>query len=169
MFLFCCMCVGVCEDGVCVCVDGVCVCVCVCNCRYETLKMSMEHCVRMVCVCVCVCVCRCLYCKQAASLGLLHFPILNASLDDACQNITYKVSCVCVCVCGNFLLPKCVFMCLFIVYLLHCVCVCVCCVVLWVCVCVRACICVWVKVSEQRSGQWSTPHDLTQWGNQDVI
>lgn len=28
---------------------------------------------------------------QAASLGLLHFPILNASVDDDCQNITYKV------------------------------------------------------------------------------
>uniref|UniRef100_A0A8C6WWS9 Dihydrolipoamide acetyltransferase component of pyruvate dehydrogenase complex n=1 Tax=Neogobius melanostomus TaxID=47308 RepID=A0A8C6WWS9_9GOBI len=29
---------------------------------------------------------------KAASLGLLHFPSLNASLDDACQNITYKAS-----------------------------------------------------------------------------
>ncbi|XP_012697383.2 lipoamide acyltransferase component of branched-chain alpha-keto acid dehydrogenase complex, mitochondrial [Clupea harengus] len=29
---------------------------------------------------------------KAASLGLLHFPILNASLDDACQNITYKAA-----------------------------------------------------------------------------
>ncbi|XP_041862011.1 lipoamide acyltransferase component of branched-chain alpha-keto acid dehydrogenase complex, mitochondrial [Melanotaenia boesemani] len=29
---------------------------------------------------------------KAASLGLLHFPILNASLDEGCQNITYKVS-----------------------------------------------------------------------------
>ncbi|XP_033821235.1 lipoamide acyltransferase component of branched-chain alpha-keto acid dehydrogenase complex, mitochondrial [Periophthalmus magnuspinnatus] len=29
---------------------------------------------------------------KAASLGLLHFPILNASLDEACQNITYKAS-----------------------------------------------------------------------------
>ncbi|XP_069375681.1 lipoamide acyltransferase component of branched-chain alpha-keto acid dehydrogenase complex, mitochondrial [Paralichthys olivaceus] len=29
---------------------------------------------------------------KAASLGLLHFPILNASLDDSCQNITYKAS-----------------------------------------------------------------------------
>lgn len=29
---------------------------------------------------------------QAASLGLLHFPILNASLDESCQNITYKVA-----------------------------------------------------------------------------
>ena len=28
---------------------------------------------------------------QAASLGLLHFPILNSSLDQSCQNITYKV------------------------------------------------------------------------------
>lgn len=28
---------------------------------------------------------------QAASLGLLHFPILNASVDEGCQNITYKV------------------------------------------------------------------------------
>lgn len=28
---------------------------------------------------------------QAASLGLLQFPILNASVDDDCQNITYKV------------------------------------------------------------------------------
>ncbi|KAM6939452.1 lipoamide acyltransferase component of branched-chain alpha-keto acid dehydrogenase complex, mitochondrial [Lycodopsis pacificus] len=29
---------------------------------------------------------------KAASLGLLHFPILNSSLDEGCQNITYKVS-----------------------------------------------------------------------------
>lgn len=29
---------------------------------------------------------------QAASLGLLHFPILNASVDEGCQKITYKVS-----------------------------------------------------------------------------
>lgn len=29
---------------------------------------------------------------QAASLGLLHFPILNASVDEGCQNITYKVT-----------------------------------------------------------------------------
>ncbi|XP_060933983.1 lipoamide acyltransferase component of branched-chain alpha-keto acid dehydrogenase complex, mitochondrial [Limanda limanda] len=29
---------------------------------------------------------------KAASLGLLHFPILNSSLDDSCQNITYKAS-----------------------------------------------------------------------------
>lgn len=29
---------------------------------------------------------------QAASLGLLHFPILNSSVDDGCQNITYKVT-----------------------------------------------------------------------------
>lgn len=29
---------------------------------------------------------------KAASLGLLHFPILNASVDEACQNITYKAS-----------------------------------------------------------------------------
>lgn len=29
---------------------------------------------------------------KAASMGLLHFPILNASLDEACQNITYKAS-----------------------------------------------------------------------------
>ncbi|KAL7867127.1 hypothetical protein AOLI_G00149410 [Acnodon oligacanthus] len=29
---------------------------------------------------------------KAASLGLLHFPILNASLDEACQNITYKAA-----------------------------------------------------------------------------
>lgn len=28
---------------------------------------------------------------QAASLGLLHFPILNACVDEGCQNITYKV------------------------------------------------------------------------------
>ncbi|MGH0158959.1 UNVERIFIED_CONTAM: hypothetical protein FKN15_036652 [Acipenser sinensis] len=27
---------------------------------------------------------------KAASLGLLHYPILNASVDDSCQNITYK-------------------------------------------------------------------------------
>lgn len=30
--------------------------------------------------------------KQAASLGLLQFPILNASVDESCQNITYKAS-----------------------------------------------------------------------------
>uniref|UniRef100_A0A8D3AUJ9 Dihydrolipoamide acetyltransferase component of pyruvate dehydrogenase complex n=1 Tax=Scophthalmus maximus TaxID=52904 RepID=A0A8D3AUJ9_SCOMX len=29
---------------------------------------------------------------KAASLCLLHFPILNASVDDSCQNITYKAS-----------------------------------------------------------------------------
>uniref|UniRef100_A0A8C5WGM3 Dihydrolipoamide acetyltransferase component of pyruvate dehydrogenase complex n=1 Tax=Leptobrachium leishanense TaxID=445787 RepID=A0A8C5WGM3_9ANUR len=29
---------------------------------------------------------------KAASLGLLQFPILNASLDEACQNITYKAA-----------------------------------------------------------------------------
>uniref|UniRef100_A0A1A8PK81 Dihydrolipoamide acetyltransferase component of pyruvate dehydrogenase complex n=1 Tax=Nothobranchius rachovii TaxID=451742 RepID=A0A1A8PK81_9TELE len=29
---------------------------------------------------------------KAASLGLLHFPILNASVDESCQNITYKAS-----------------------------------------------------------------------------
>ncbi|KAK7889064.1 hypothetical protein WMY93_024624 [Mugilogobius chulae] len=29
---------------------------------------------------------------KAASLGLLHFPILNASVDEACQNITYKAA-----------------------------------------------------------------------------
>ncbi|KAJ8395463.1 hypothetical protein AAFF_G00031970 [Aldrovandia affinis] len=29
---------------------------------------------------------------MAASLGLLHFPILNASLDEGCQNITYKAA-----------------------------------------------------------------------------
>lgn len=29
---------------------------------------------------------------KAASLALLQFPILNASLDDTCENITYKVS-----------------------------------------------------------------------------
>lgn len=29
---------------------------------------------------------------QAASLGLLHFPTLNASVDESCQNITYKVT-----------------------------------------------------------------------------
>ncbi|XP_056894367.1 lipoamide acyltransferase component of branched-chain alpha-keto acid dehydrogenase complex, mitochondrial isoform X1 [Takifugu flavidus] len=29
---------------------------------------------------------------KAASLGLMHFPILNASVDEACQNITYKAS-----------------------------------------------------------------------------
>lgn len=28
---------------------------------------------------------------QAASLGLLHFPVLNACVDQDCQNITYKV------------------------------------------------------------------------------
>lgn len=27
---------------------------------------------------------------QAASLGLLQFPVLNASVDESCQNITYK-------------------------------------------------------------------------------
>ncbi|KAF7470516.1 Hypothetical predicted protein [Marmota monax] len=30
--------------------------------------------------------------KQAASLGLLQFPILNSSVDENCQNITYKAS-----------------------------------------------------------------------------
>uniref|UniRef100_M3YL23 Dihydrolipoamide acetyltransferase component of pyruvate dehydrogenase complex n=1 Tax=Mustela putorius furo TaxID=9669 RepID=M3YL23_MUSPF len=30
--------------------------------------------------------------QQAASLGLLQFPILNASVDENCQNITYKAS-----------------------------------------------------------------------------
>uniref|UniRef100_A0A8C5F7X9 Dihydrolipoamide acetyltransferase component of pyruvate dehydrogenase complex n=1 Tax=Gadus morhua TaxID=8049 RepID=A0A8C5F7X9_GADMO len=29
---------------------------------------------------------------KAASLGLLHFPVLNASLDEASQNITYKAA-----------------------------------------------------------------------------
>ncbi|TNN36612.1 Lipoamide acyltransferase component of branched-chain alpha-keto acid dehydrogenase complex, mitochondrial [Liparis tanakae] len=29
---------------------------------------------------------------KAASLGLLHFPILNSSLDESCQNITYKAA-----------------------------------------------------------------------------
>ncbi|KAJ3599035.1 hypothetical protein NHX12_032998 [Muraenolepis orangiensis] len=29
---------------------------------------------------------------KAASLGLLHFPVLNASVDEACQNITYKAA-----------------------------------------------------------------------------
>ncbi|XP_015254507.1 PREDICTED: lipoamide acyltransferase component of branched-chain alpha-keto acid dehydrogenase complex, mitochondrial [Cyprinodon variegatus] len=29
---------------------------------------------------------------KAASLGLLHYPILNSSLDEGCQNITYKAS-----------------------------------------------------------------------------
>uniref|UniRef100_A0A3Q3EXQ6 Dihydrolipoamide acetyltransferase component of pyruvate dehydrogenase complex n=1 Tax=Labrus bergylta TaxID=56723 RepID=A0A3Q3EXQ6_9LABR len=29
---------------------------------------------------------------KAASIGLLHFPILNASVDEGCQNITYKAS-----------------------------------------------------------------------------
>ncbi|XP_078102862.1 lipoamide acyltransferase component of branched-chain alpha-keto acid dehydrogenase complex, mitochondrial isoform X2 [Sander vitreus] len=29
---------------------------------------------------------------KAASLGLLHFPVLNASVDEGCQNITYKAS-----------------------------------------------------------------------------
>ncbi|KAJ6658413.1 hypothetical protein lerEdw1_020117 [Lerista edwardsae] len=29
---------------------------------------------------------------KAASLGLLHYPILNASVDENCQNITYKAS-----------------------------------------------------------------------------
>ncbi|XP_076028057.1 lipoamide acyltransferase component of branched-chain alpha-keto acid dehydrogenase complex, mitochondrial [Genypterus blacodes] len=29
---------------------------------------------------------------KAASLSLLHFPILNASVDESCQNITYKAS-----------------------------------------------------------------------------
>uniref|UniRef100_A0A1A7W8B9 Dihydrolipoamide acetyltransferase component of pyruvate dehydrogenase complex n=1 Tax=Iconisemion striatum TaxID=60296 RepID=A0A1A7W8B9_9TELE len=29
---------------------------------------------------------------KAASLGLLHFPILNAFVDESCQNITYKAS-----------------------------------------------------------------------------
>ncbi|XP_058495343.1 lipoamide acyltransferase component of branched-chain alpha-keto acid dehydrogenase complex, mitochondrial [Solea solea] len=29
---------------------------------------------------------------KAVSLGLLHYPILNASIDEGCQNITYKAS-----------------------------------------------------------------------------
>ncbi|XP_066503621.1 lipoamide acyltransferase component of branched-chain alpha-keto acid dehydrogenase complex, mitochondrial [Hoplias malabaricus] len=29
---------------------------------------------------------------KAASLGLLHFPILNSSVDEGCQNITYKAA-----------------------------------------------------------------------------
>ena len=29
---------------------------------------------------------------QAASLALHQFPVLNASVDDKCENITYKVS-----------------------------------------------------------------------------
>ncbi|XP_062868645.1 lipoamide acyltransferase component of branched-chain alpha-keto acid dehydrogenase complex, mitochondrial isoform X2 [Trichomycterus rosablanca] len=29
---------------------------------------------------------------KAASLGLLHFPVVNASVDEACQNITYKAA-----------------------------------------------------------------------------
>ncbi|XP_026556184.1 lipoamide acyltransferase component of branched-chain alpha-keto acid dehydrogenase complex, mitochondrial [Pseudonaja textilis] len=29
---------------------------------------------------------------KAASLGLLHYPVLNASVDENCQNITYKAS-----------------------------------------------------------------------------
>ncbi|XP_034293229.1 lipoamide acyltransferase component of branched-chain alpha-keto acid dehydrogenase complex, mitochondrial [Pantherophis guttatus] len=29
---------------------------------------------------------------KAASLGLLHYPVLNASVDETCQNITYKAS-----------------------------------------------------------------------------
>ncbi|XP_034035181.1 lipoamide acyltransferase component of branched-chain alpha-keto acid dehydrogenase complex, mitochondrial [Thalassophryne amazonica] len=29
---------------------------------------------------------------KAASLGLLHFPILNTTLDESCQNITYKAA-----------------------------------------------------------------------------
>ncbi|CAN9500826.1 unnamed protein product [Ophioblennius macclurei] len=29
---------------------------------------------------------------KAASLGLLHFPVLNAAVDESCQNITYKAS-----------------------------------------------------------------------------
>ena len=29
---------------------------------------------------------------KAASLALLHFPSLNATVDEACENITYKVS-----------------------------------------------------------------------------
>ncbi|EPQ15341.1 Lipoamide acyltransferase component of branched-chain alpha-keto acid dehydrogenase complex, mitochondrial [Myotis brandtii] len=32
---------------------------------------------------------------KAASLGLLQFPILNASVDESCQKVTYKVGCVC--------------------------------------------------------------------------
>lgn len=35
-----------------------------------------------------------LFVLQAASLGLLQFPILNASIDEACKNITYKVTCM---------------------------------------------------------------------------
>lgn len=28
---------------------------------------------------------------KAASLALAHFPVLNAAVDQACENITYKV------------------------------------------------------------------------------
>lgn len=30
-------------------------------------------------------------CVQAASLALRHYPIINSTVDDACENITYKV------------------------------------------------------------------------------
>lgn len=30
---------------------------------------------------------------KAASMALSHFPVLNASVDEKCENITYKVSC----------------------------------------------------------------------------
>ena len=32
-----------------------------------------------------------IYCVQAASLALLQYPVLNASVDSKCENITYKV------------------------------------------------------------------------------
>jgi len=32
-----------------------------------------------------------LFCVQAASMALHHFPILNSSVDETCENITFKV------------------------------------------------------------------------------
>lgn len=44
---------------------------------------------------------------KAASLALTHFPVLNASVDDKCENITYKVrmdshKTVCLSICQPF-------------------------------------------------------------------
>lgn len=32
-----------------------------------------------------------IFCLQAASMALHYFPILNSSVDEKCENITYKV------------------------------------------------------------------------------
>ena len=31
---------------------------------------------------------------KATSMALLHFPVLNSSVDAECENLTFKVSCV---------------------------------------------------------------------------